>query len=284
MKTPQTLANIPALTLRTGATIPQLGIGTYQVAPEDAQRVVEEAAEMGYRHFDTAQMYHNEKQVGDALAATGMAREDYFLTTKLDNHNHARDDARRSFDQSLDDLGVDYVDLFLIHWPARGEDEPTSLETWKALEEFHAEGRARHIGLSNFFPHHMREILAHGQVLPHVTQIESHPYLPMGEAHDFNDRLGIITQAWSPLARGRVTTDPLLTEIGTQYGKTAAQVALRWAIERGDVVFPKSLRRERMAENGALFDFQLSDSDRARISTLDAGEDGRCGSHPDRRK
>lgn len=274
----------PHLTLRTGATIPQLGVGTYLVAPADAQRVVEEAAALGYRHFDTAQMYGNEKQVGAALAATGLAREDYFLTTKLDNPNHAREDALRSFHQSLADLGVEYVDLFLIHWPARGEDEPSSIETWRVLEELYDQGLARHIGLSNFFPHHLQEILPDVRILPHVTQIESHPYLPMAEAHDFNRRLNIITQAWSPLARGRTSKDPVLAEIGAQYHKTGAQVALRWAIERGDVVFPKSLRRERLEENSQLFDFSLSDRDRIRIAGLDAGEDGRCGSHPDRRK
>ncbi|MDO5721421.1 MAG: aldo/keto reductase [Actinomycetaceae bacterium] len=275
---------IPALTLRTGATIPQLGIGTYLVPPEDAQRVVEDAIEIGYRHFDTAQMYHNEKEVGRALAASGLKREEYFLTTKLDNGNHRRDDARRSFDESLEKLGVEYVDLFLIHWPARAAGEPTSMQTWRVLEEFHNEGRSKAIGLSNFFPHHMKEIIAQAQTLPHVTQIESHPYLPMGDAHDFNRRLGIVTQAWSPLARGRVVTDETLTEIGAKHGKTATQVALRWALDRGDVVFPKSLRRERMEANGKLFDFQLSSEDHARIAGLDEGEAGRCGSHPDTRK
>ncbi|MDO5720015.1 MAG: aldo/keto reductase [Actinomycetaceae bacterium] len=271
---------VPALTMHHGLTIPQFGLGTYKVPPEEAQRVVEDGAEVGYRHFDTAQMYQNEKEVGLGLAASGLAREDYFLTTKLNNSNHLPDDARRSFDQSLTDLGVDYVDLFLIHWPLPTLYNGDFVSTWKVLEEFYADGRARSIGVSNFLEHHLQELFDHCDTVPMINQVESHPYLPMRELHEFHGQHAILTQAWSPLARGNLVDDKTLTRIGQQYDKTASQVALRWAIQRGDIVFPKSMQKQRMIENLSIFDFELSDADMATIFTLDMGENGRTGSHP----
>ncbi|MDO4258188.1 MAG: aldo/keto reductase [Actinomycetaceae bacterium] len=272
--------SIPTLTLANGASIPQLGFGTYLVAPEDAVATVTQALELGYRHIDTAQMYRNEAEVGHAINSSGIDRSDIFLTTKLNNSNHAPDDARRSFDQSLKDLGTDYVDLFLIHWPLPMHYGGDFLGCWRLLEEFHADGRARAIGVSNFHEEHLRDILAEGEVKPMVNQIEAHPYTANNEVREFSKANGMVVEAWSPLARGKVSTDPVLTEIGAKYGRTSGQVALRWALQRGDVIFPKSLRRERMLENLDLFSFELSDEDFAAIAALDQGEDGRTGVHP----
>lgn len=271
---------VPTLTMHHGLTIPQFGLGTFKVPPEEAQRVVEDGAEVGYRHFDTAQMYRNEKEVGLGLAASGLAREDYFLTTKLNNSKHLPDDARRAFDQSLKDLGVDYVDLFLIHWPLPTRYNGDFVSTWKVLEEFYEDGRARSIGVSNFLEHHLQELFDNTDIVPMINQVESHPNLPVRELHEFHDKHGIVTQAWSPLARGNLVNDETLARIGQQYDKTASQVALRWAIQRGDVIFPKSMHKERMIENLNIFDFELTDADMAAIFDLDKGEDGRTGSHP----
>ncbi|WIK64447.1 aldo/keto reductase [Gleimia hominis] len=273
--------NVPTITLNDGHRIPQLGLGTYKVTPEDAARVVREGAGLGYRHFDTAQMYHNEKEVGEGLRAAGLERSEFFLTTKLNNNNHEPDDARRSFDQSLKDLGVDYVDLFLIHWPLPTLYDGDFVSTWKVLEEFHADGRAKSIGVSNFQVDHLQKVLDEGSVKPAINQIEVHPFLPNNEVREFCQSHDIAIEAWSPLARGKVIDDPVLTEVGKAHGKTAGQVALRWAIERGDIVFPKSLRKERMAENADIFDFKLTDKDKHIIEGLDLGEEGRTGSHPD---
>lgn len=272
---------VPSISAANGIQIPQLGFGTYKINPSCAQAVVETAIEVGFRHLDTAQMYRNEAQVGLAIAATGLARDDLFITTKLDNPNHAPEQVERSFDASLRDLQVDYVDLFLIHWPLPMLNDGNIVPTWHALESLYEDGRARAIGVSNFLHHHLQPILAAGGVLPAVNQIESHPYLPMNSLHELHAQTGIVTEAWSPLARGKLATDPTLSAIGARYGKTAAQVALRWALQRGDVIFPKSLRRERMEENAAIFDFHLDTDDLALIAQLDRGEDGRCGSHPD---
>lgn len=272
--------SVPSVLLNTGASIPQLGFGTYKVDPAHAQSVVETALEVGFRHLDTAQMYRNEAQVGHALRATGVDREEVFLTTKLDNPNHAPEAVKRSFDASLRDLQVDYVDLFLIHWPLPMFNNGDITPTWRAMESLYEDGRARAVGVSNFLPHHLQPILRAGGLIPAVNQVESHPYLPMTQLHELNAQHGIVTEAWSPLARGQLVTDPVLAQIGAAHGKSAAQVALRWAIQRGDIVFPKSLRRERMIENAQIFDFELSDREVALIARLDRGEDGRCGSHP----
>ena len=277
---PETAPDIPALTLATGASIPQLGFGTYKVIEHPAE-VVASALELGYRHIDTAQMYHNEEAVGQAWTESGIAREDLFLTSKLDNPNHRPDDARDSFAQTLRDLRTEYVDLFLIHWPLPGLYGGDFVTTWKVLEEFFADGRARAIGVSNFEPHHIQRLLDQADVIPAVNQVESHPYLPNRAVHQFDAEHGILTEAWSPLARGRAAGDPVLAEIGAAHGVSASQVALRWAIQRGDIIFPKSITRARQAENLRLFGFQLSDAEVARVDALDRGEAGRTGTHPD---
>lgn len=272
---------VPTLKMLGDVEIPILGLGTYKVPAEEAQRVVEDGAEVGYRHFDTAQMYHNEREVGLGLQASGLKREDYFLTTKLDNANHLPEDARRTFAQSLEDLQVDYVDLFLIHWPLPTLYDGNFIQTWEVLQEFYEDGRARAIGVSNFLEHHLQPIIDQCDIVPMVNQVEAHPYMQIDALREFHAKHNILTEGWSPLARGAVVDDPVLTEIGKPYGKTASQVALRWALQRGDIVFPKSMHKSRMEENFKLFDFELTGEDMSRIATLDKGEDGRCGSHPD---
>lgn len=271
---------IPTLTLRTGAHIPQLGFGTYKVT-EHVVEVVSSALELGYRHIDTAQMYHNEAQVGEAWTRSGIAREDLFLTSKLDNPNHEPARARESFARTLEDLRTDHVDLFLIHWPLPMHYDGDFVSTWKVLEEFLAQGRALAIGVSNFEPHHVEALLEAGCSTPMVNQVESHPYLANRAVHDFDAEHGILTEAWSPLARGRAVDDPVLVSIGAAHGVGAAQVALRWALQRGDVVFPKSLTPARQAQNLQLFDFELDEAELARVDGLEEGEPGRTGTHPD---
>lgn len=272
---------IPNLPLPSGGSIPQFGFGTYKVAPADTVAAVRSALELGIRHIDTAQMYGNEAEVGRALVESGLARTDVFVTTKLNNGNHAPDDARRSFDRSLRDLGTDYVDLFLIHWPLPTRYGGDYVSTWRVLTEFAADGRARHIGVSNFQIPHLKRIITEVGVTPEVNQIEAHPYLPNNAVRTFAAAQGILTQAWSPLARGVILTDPVVVTLARKLERTPAQVVLRWAIERGDVVFPKSVHPERQRENLAIFDFTLTTEERALLDSLDRGEAGRQGSHPD---
>lgn len=278
--TPTSPVRIPTLTLPTGAPIPQLGFGTYKVT-EHVEEVVGSALDLGYRHIDTAQMYHNEDRVGRAWQASGLAREDLFLTSKLDNPNHEPGTARRSFARTLEDLRTDYVDLFLIHWPLPMHYGGDFVSTWKVLEEFLIDGRARAIGVSNFEPHHIEALLEAGCATPMVNQVESHPYLPNRAVHDFDAEHGILTEAWSPLARGRAASDPVLAAIGRDLGVSASQVALRWALQRGDIVFPKSVTPARQAENLRIVDFELAAAQMAQVDALDSGEAGRTGTHPD---
>lgn len=280
------IPQIPTLSLATGATIPQLGFGTYKIT-EHVVEAVSNALALGYRHLDTAQMYHNEAEVGQAWAQSGVSREELFITTKLDNPNHEPDVARAAFAQSLKDLRTDYVDLFLIHWPLPTLYGGDFVTTWKVLEEFYEDGRARAIGVSNFEPHHLEVLLEQSSVVPMVNQIESHPYLLNQEVHDFDDKHSITTEAWSPLARGRAASDDRLSEIAREVSEqaerdvSAAQVALRWALQRGDVIFPKSVTPERQRANMMLFDFELTDQQMAAVAALDEGEEGRTGAHPD---
>ncbi|RBY75517.1 aldo/keto reductase [Geodermatophilus sp. TF02-6] len=268
--------------LNNGVEIPQLGFGVYQVPPEDTADVVATALEVGYRHIDTAEMYRNEKGVGEAIAQagarSGLDRGEVFVTSKLNNGYHRRDDALRAFDQSLADLGFDHLDLFLIHWPLPGIDVDY-VETWKALEEIYASGRCRAIGVSNFNPHHLRRLFAQAEVRPAVNQIEVHPYLAQDDVRAFDADHEIVTEAWSPIAQGKVLDDPVVVRVAERYGRTPAQVVLRWHVQRGDVVFPKSVSRERMQENSALFDFELDGDAMGDISALDRGE--RTGPDPD---
>ncbi len=269
--------SIPSIDLNNGVAIPQLGFGTYKLPPADTRDLVLRAFEAGYRHVDTAQMYRNEREVGEAVAASGLPRDELFVTTKLNNSFHAHDDALAAFDRSLEALGLERVDLFLIHWPLPAQGRYT--EAWSALEEIYASGRARAIGVSNFQPHHLRRVLAEGTVVPAVNQVEVHPYLAQDEVRAFGAEHGIVTEAWSPLGRGAVLGDPVIAEVARRHGRTPAQVVLRWHLQRGDVVFPKSATPERIVENAQLFDFELPADDMVAISALDRGE--RTGSHPD---
>ena len=271
---------IPTLTLPTGSPIPVLGFGTYKVAPEDAYDAVRRALDVGYRHIDTAQMYGNEAEVGAALDASGIARDQIFLTTKVNNSNHEPERAAASITRSLEELCTDYVDLLLVHWPLPTLYGGDVTLPWPALEDAFNAGGARAIGLSNYEREHVDAVRAIATVTPHVLQVEAHPFLPNADLRAYAHGLGMVFEAWSPLARGRATTDPTLIDIGAQLGVSAAQVALRWAIDRGHVVFPKTLSRQRMVTNIDVFSFTLSPDQRARIDALDQGEAGRTGSHP----
>jgi len=272
------VATVPTIRLNNGVEIPQLGFGVYQVPPEDTADAVATALEIGYRHIDTAEMYGNEKGVGEAVARSGIDRGEVFVTSKLNNGFHRRDDALRAFDQSLGDLGFEYLDLFLIHWPLPGIDVDY-IETWKAMEEIYASGRCRAIGVSNFQAHHLRRLFSQAQVRPAVNQIEVHPYLTQEELRAFDADHEIVTEAWSPIAQGKVLDDPAIVAIAERLGRTPAQVVLRWHVQRGDVVFPKSVSRQRMQENVELFDFELGTDDMATLTGLDRGE--RTGPDPD---
>ena len=286
MNTPLPAENVPASSpiptfmLPKGSPIPVLGFGTYKVAPEDTYDAVSRALEVGYRHIDTAQMYGNEAEVGAALEASGIAREDLFITTKVDNSNHEPDRAAASIRRSLEDLRTDYVDLLLVHWPLPTLYGGDVALPWPALEDAFNAGGARAIGLSNYEREHVEAVREVATVAPHVLQVESHPFFPNAALRTYAQGLGMVFEAWSPLARGRAVTDPTLVEIGAELGVGPTQVALRWALDRGHVVFPKTLSRERMAANFDVFSFSLDPEQTARIDALDAGESGRMGSHP----
>lgn len=275
------MSTVPAIALNNGTTIPQLGFGVYQVPPEETAATVKTALEIGYRHIDTAEMYGNEKGVGEGVRAAGLARGDVYITSKLNNGFHKPDDARRAFDDTLAALEYDYVDLFLIHWPLPTLYDGDFVSTWNVLEEFARDGRARSIGVSNFQPAHLDKLAAGSSTVPAVNQIEVHPYLTNDEVRAYGQQHGIVTEAWSPIAQGKVLGDSTITGIAEATGKTPAQVVLRWHIQRGDVIFPKSVTPDRMRENFEIFDFELDGDQMAAISSLDKGEDGRTGPNPD---
>jgi 2,5-diketo-D-gluconate reductase A len=270
---------VPDIMLNNGRTIPQFGFGVFQIRPEDTTAAVAAALQAGYRHIDTAEMYGNEKQVGDAIARSGLDRSDVFVTTKLGNDAHVPDDARRAFSESLSALGFDYVDLFLIHWPLPTRYDGDYVSTWETLVEFYRDGRARSIGVSNFQPHHLRRLHEESQTRPAVNQVEVHPFLTQPELRAFCAEHEIAVEAWSPLAQGRVLGDPEIVSIADRVGRTPAQVVLRWHVERGDIIFPKSVTPARIQENIDIFDFELSGEDVETISALDRGE--RTGPDPD---
>jgi 2,5-diketo-D-gluconate reductase A len=275
------MSTVPSITLNDGNIIPQLGFGVFQIEPKDTAKAVSEALETGYRHIDTAEMYGNEKEVGEAIRSSGLDRGEVFVTSKLSNGAHEPRDAHEAFDRTLSELGFDYVDLFLIHWPLPALYDGDFVSTWEALEEFNSDGRARSIGVSNFQIEHLERLAAETDTVPAVNQIEVHPYLT-NEAVRFYDREhGIATEAWSPIAQGRVLDDPTITQIAERVGRTPAQVILRWHIQRGYIVFPKSVTPSRMKENFELFDFELGAEDMKAITALDRGEEGRTGPHPD---
>jgi 2,5-diketo-D-gluconate reductase A len=274
------LTAVPQITLNNGRSIPQLGFGVFQIEPKDTAEAVSTALRAGYRHIDTAEMYGNEREVGEAVAKSGLDRADIFVTSKLSNDAHLPEDARLAFELSLQELGFDYVDLFLIHWPLPTRYDGDIVSTWQALEEFYRDGRARSIGVSNFQPHHLRRLHENTEVPPAVNQIEVHPYLTQDEVRGFCAEHGIAVEAWSPIGQGLELDDPTIVSIAQRAGKTPAQVILRWHIQRGDIIFPKSVTPSRVKENFDIFDFELADGDVAEISALN--KDQRTGPDPDK--
>jgi 2,5-diketo-D-gluconate reductase A len=272
---------VPSVRLNDGHTIPQLGFGVFQIDPADTAEAVGIALEVGYRHIDTAEMYRNERQVGEGVRASGLDRGEVFITSKLNNGYHQPDDARRAFETTLIELGFDYVDLFLIHWPLPTLYGGDFVSTWKTLEEFRDDGRARSIGVSNFQIKHLQRLAATSDQAPAVNQIELHPYLLNEQVRAYDQAHAIVTEAWSPIAQGKVLNDPAITSIADRLGRSPAQVVLRWQIQRGNVVFPKSTTPSRIKENFELFDFELEADDLATITALDKGEAGRTGPNPD---
>jgi 2,5-diketo-D-gluconate reductase A len=268
---------VPTITLNNAVEIPQLGFGVFQIPPEETVKATTTALEVGYRHIDTAQMYGNEREVGIAVRESGIPRGEVFVTSKLNNNRLERDDILRSFDTSLADLGFEYLDLFLVHWPLPGVSDYVA--RWKAMEEIYASGRVKAIGVSNFQPHHLRDLFASSEVRPAVNQIEVHPYLTQDDVRAFGAEHGIVTEAWAPIAKGKVADDTVIQGIAAQVGRTPAQVTLRWHVQRGDVVFPKSVTRTRVEENFDIFDFELDEEAMSAISALNRDE--RTGPNPD---
>ena len=272
---------VPSIGLNDGHEIPQLGFGVFQVPPPETERAVSFALDAGYRHIDTAEMYGNEEGVGRAVRAAGLDRGEVYITSKLNNGYHRPDVARRAFESTLEALGYDYVDLFLIHWPLPTLYDGDFVSTWRTLEEFKADGRARSIGVSNFQLPHLERLIRETDTVPAVNQIELHPYFQNREVAAFDREHGIATEAWAPIAQGKVLDDPTLTGVAERHGRSVAQVVLRWHIQHGMIVFPKSVTPERIRENIAIFDFELEPVDVEAIDALDRGEAGRNGPNPD---
>jgi len=267
----------PLVEMNDGRSIPVIGFGVWQVPDDVVVDATVKALEVGYRHIDTAYLYHNERGVGEALRRSGLDRDDVFVTTKVWNTDHGYDQTLRAFDKSTGLLGIDEVDLYLIHWPTPARD--VYLDSWRALIRLREEGRARSIGVSNFHDAHLRKIIDETGVIPAINQIELHPWLPQTELRDIDARLGIKTEAWSPLGSGRLIDDPVIAEVSAKHGKSPAQVMVRWSIQLGNIVLPKSVTPERIEQNIDVFDFQLDDADMAAIATLESGR--RTGPNPD---
>ncbi len=267
---------VPNLPLNDGHEIPQIGFGVFQVPPEQTVDTVLHALKTGYRSVDTAAMYGNEAEVSEAIARSGLDRSEVFVTTKLWNSDQGRDRVLRAFEHSLSRLGDDYVDLYLIHWPAPSQG--LYIETWKAFTELQQDGRARSIGVSNFTAEHLRQIIDETGVVPAVNQIELHPRLQQAELRRFHFERGIVTEAWSPLARGRMLREPAIEELADRHGRTPAQVILRWHVQLGNVVIPRSVNPSRIEENFGIFDFALSDEEMEMVGELD--ESARVGPDP----
>ena len=272
-----TTTAVPTVTLNNGSTIPQLGFGVFLVPPEDTADIVAKALDVGYRHIDTAGAYGNEKGVGEAVRASGLSRDEVFVTTKLANEDQGAECGLAAFETSLDKLGMDHVDLYLIHWPTPARD--LYVETWQMMERLYAEGRARAIGVSNFQPQHLRRLQAEATVLPAVNQIELHPTFTQTELREVHAQMGIATEAWAPIAQGAELDNPTIGEIAQRVGKSPAQVILRWHLQLGNIVFPKSVTPARIEENFDLFGFELDDADMTSITALDSGN--RTGAHPE---
>ncbi|WP_436776277.1 aldo/keto reductase [Yinghuangia sp. YIM S09857] len=270
--------SVPNITLNNGVSIPQLGFGVWQVPPAETEVAVRAALDAGYRSIDTASAYENESGVGAAIAASGIPRDELFVTTKLWNRRQGYDTTLASFDDSLDKLGLDYIDMYLIHWPMPAADR--YLDTWQAFEKLYADQRIRAIGVSNFQIPHLERLFDGSGVVPAVNQVELHPYLQQRELRAFHDEFGVKTEAWSPLAKGgALLTDSVITGIAEKHGRTPAQVVLRWHVRQGTIVIPKSVTPSRIAENIAVFDFDLDEADAEAIANLDRGR--RTGPDPD---
>ncbi len=254
--------------------MPVLGLGVYK-SGEDTKQAVLAALEAGYRHIDTAAFYFNEKAVGEAIRESGIPREELFITTKLWNDDQRAGCQREAFEKSMEELGLDYLDLYLIHWPVAGR----FVESWKIMEELQKEGRVRSIGVSNFHMNHLMELLANAKVVPVINQIECHPYLSQQPLRSFCNKLGIQVTAWAPLGRANVFTDPVIQELAAKYGKTPAQIILRWEIQNNIIVIPKSVHKERILSNSQIFDFELAPEDMSKMNGLN--KDQRFGSSPD---
>jgi 2,5-diketo-D-gluconate reductase A len=271
------VTEVPTITLNNGVGIPQLGFGVFQIPPKETRAAVLTALEAGYRHIDTAQMYGNEKEVGQAVRDSGIDRTEIFVTSKLGNAAHEPEAAVRAFRETLQALDIGHLDAFLIHWPL--PEVGDFVETWHAMEEMYRSGDVNVIGVSNFQPHQLRRLLQGSTIVPALNQIEIHPYMTQEDVRTFNAEHEIATEAWSPIAQGMVLDDPVITAIAGRLGKTPAQVTLRWHIDRGDIVFPKSTTPDRVKENFDLFDFALSEEDMAQISALNRDE--RRGLNPE---
>jgi 2,5-diketo-D-gluconate reductase A len=272
------MADVPNIRLNNGVEIPQFGFGVFQIDPDETAAAVRTAFEAGYRHIDTAQMYRNEEGVGQAVRESGLPRDEVFVTTKLDNSRHGRDEAVAALEESLKRLGLDHVDLFLIHWPR--PQEGRFVETWQGFEQLLADGKARAIGVSNFQVPHLERLAAETGTVPAVNQIELHPQFPQAELRAYHRQNAIATEAWSPIAQGgELLQDPALGELARKYGKTPAQVVLRWHVQLGNIVFPKSVTPSRIAENIDVYDFALTPEDMRVIDGLDTGT--RHGPDPD---
>jgi 2,5-diketo-D-gluconate reductase A len=272
-----TTPDVPDVELANGVRIPQFGFGVFQIPPEETAQAVRTALEAGYRHIDTAQMYRNEEGVGAGIAASGVARDDVFVTTKLANDAHGHDNAITALEGSLRRLGFDHVDLYLIHWPLPHKDN--FVRTWQGFEDILRAGKARAIGVSNFQPAHLDRLAEESATVPAVNQIELHPALQQTELRAYHQEHGIATEAWSPLAQAEVLEDPVLTDLAEKHGRTAAQVVLRWHLQLGNIVFPKSSSPERIKQNIDVFGFELDDEDMTAIGKLDEGR--RTGPDPD---
>jgi 2,5-diketo-D-gluconate reductase A len=272
------MTQVPTIRLNNGVEIPQFGFGVFQVPPDETAETVRAAFDAGYRHIDTAQMYGNEEGVGQALKESGLSRDEVFLTTKLNNDGHGYDSALRRLDESLQKLGTDHVDLYLIHWPRPQEDR--YVETWRGFEKALADGKTRAIGVSNFTVANLERLAQETDTVPAVNQIELHPRLVQTALRNYHVEHGIATEAWSPIAQGGdLLTEHTLVEMAEKYGKTPAQVVLRWHVQLGNIVFPKSMHAERMRENIDIFDFDLSNDDLDAVSALNRDE--RTGPDPD---
>ena len=272
-----TSSQIPQISLRDGEQIPQIGFGVFLVPPAETMEVVLHALSNGYRHIDTAAAYRNEAEVGQAIRSSGLERSDVFVTTKCFNDDHGYEQAKRALAASLERLEMSHVDLYLIHWPVPAHDK--YVETWKAFIDMRAEGLVRWIGVSNFQPAHLERIIAETGETPVINQIELHPYFQQRGLRHEHEQLGIVTEAWSPLARGKLLGDPVIVEIAEAHEKTPGQVVLRWHLQLGNVVFPKSVTPARIEENFDVFDFELSTAEMESIDELDAGD--RIGPDPD---